>query len=186
MATTSVPALATALLVVATACERSPARDAPSPEPSTTSAAAPATAAVPALARSGSPPPRCRLRLERVEFLECNPRPAQSDYPECWTYAIEPAPGASRGPGACLPAEVTLVRSGWQAMLDELRAKLVQPAERPNEATLTLTRVESSLSRFESRPGAVLGTLVFEAGEAKELRFGPGMRARTGVAAVRR
>jgi hypothetical protein len=113
--------------------------------------------------------------------METNAHPSQRDYPEVWTYNVEPVAEPATEAGGCLPAHVTLGISGWQAISDLLRAKVGYDPTRPREATLTLERVESSVLGFRTPPGTLLARLVFDDKGVRELRFGPGISSKTHV-----
>jgi hypothetical protein len=112
------------------------------------------------------------VKLQRFEALECNPKPGQRDYPECWTYTVEPVADQR---DACLPARVKVTHSGWQAILDDLVARVEYDGTPPRTAKLVLEKVEGSIMGFSGKPGSVLATLAFGEGRVTELRFGPGM-----------
>jgi hypothetical protein len=114
-----------------------------------------------------------------VGFIEVNPHPTQHEFPEAWTYQIDPVAEPTTEAGGCLPAHVTVGISGWQAISDLLRARVGYDPTRPREATLTLERVESSILGFHAPPGTLLATLVFDDKGVRELRFGPGIASRT-------
>lgn len=126
-----------------------------------------------------SPGPDCKLSLLRARFVEVNPHPSQTAYPEMWTYEVEPGSEPLTEAGGCLPGHVAIGVNGWQSISDLLRAKVGYDPARPREATLTLERVEASVLGFHASPGTLLATLVFEKGRVRELRFGPGMPSHT-------
>jgi hypothetical protein len=115
--------------------------------------------------------------------MECNARPTQLDYPECWTYDVERLDAPDAGPDPCVPDHVRVGIAGWQSIADSLLARVDWDAAK-HEATLTLERVESSVLGFREPPGVVLATLVLRDGGIRELRFGPGIVSRTHVASL--
>jgi hypothetical protein len=135
-----------------------------------------------------APPPDCALSLREVELSECNPRPKQRDYPECWRYLIEPVSEPDAGSG-CLPGHVTVTITGWPARIDVVRARVDHDASRPREVKLILESVEMGLIPREmgshQKPGALVGTLLFEHGVVSELRFGPAMPSQIHSASLR-
>jgi hypothetical protein len=154
------------------------------PEPPVAPSAPPGVAAVqPPPSASALPAPHadCKVHIAPVEFMEANPHPTQLDYPEVWTYNVDPVDEPATEAGGCLPAHVTLGVSGWQAISDLLLAKVGYDPAHPREATLTLERVEGSILGFNTPPGTLLATVVFDKGEVHEMRFGPGLPSRTHV-----
>jgi hypothetical protein len=124
----------------------------------------------------------CEYRIVASEFSDCNPRPSQKDYPECYRYKISPISEGDSG-DPCLPAYATVTISGWPSILDSVRARVVRTARRRNEFELSLDRIESSIIRdalgptgkftFPERPGALLGTLLFKDGKSYRFRRSP-------------
>lgn len=137
--------------------------------------------APPSASAPPAPPPDCKLHLSPARFREFNPHPSQLDYPEVWSYDVDLVDEPATVAGGCLPAHVTLGISGWQMISDLLRVKVGYDPARPQEATLTLERVMSSIMGYHTPPGTLLATLVFKNGAVSELRFGPGIPSRSHV-----
>jgi hypothetical protein len=146
---------------------------------------APIPTAVTSVAGTVQPsPPACTVRVQPVKFVEC--RPPRHDDLECWFYTIRRANEPNEDDNECLPRSILIDFSGGQANANVLRANVdYDNTTRPHRATLTLDRVESTLTSFDVKSGTQLGTLIFENGHVSELRFGPGLPSQTGLRSIR-
>jgi hypothetical protein len=82
-----------------------------------------------AAARSAaSPPPATSTTMcqwswtasDDPSFIDCDPAPAQRDYPECFNYSVTVASGAT----GCPPSEVEITVSGGPGLLESHRARM--------------------------------------------------------------
>ena len=134
--------------------------------------------------RAAEPGPvTCPLGPDGASFIDCNPQPTQTAYPECYTYTLRPALDAAPA-GRCIPEHVLVEISGYPALLETARAKATPRAGDAGdggEVLLTLERVEGSLMGggqpfpFPQKPGSPLGTLALKGGAIRELRVAAGM-----------
>jgi hypothetical protein len=132
------------LVCIPTACTRTP----PEPEPPAAVAKSaarpnsnpdpiPTHTASSAAAPSAGPP--CVFPLfdpsdDGFSFLDCNEKPGQGDYPECFHYSFE-ADGDERE--VCSPTHVSLIVSGYPGILESYRLRVPSlPAQ--GDVSLTL------------------------------------------------
>ena len=164
-----------------TATESAPTRSSSAPLGSTT--ASETASSVAHGAGTESERVACPLGPDGASFIDCNPQPTQTDYPECYTYTLRPAPDAAPA-GRCIPEHVVVEISGYPALLETARAKATpRPGDASNdgEVLLTLERVEGSLMGggqpfpFPKKAGSPLGRLALKGGAIHELRIAAGM-----------
>src|SRR5690606_15612119 len=69
----------------------------------------------------------CEQRVSELTFGECNPKPSQSNHPECTTYTITPS--SETNPGGCLPGQLTLAIAAYPGRMDvvNVNARLTSP-----------------------------------------------------------
>ncbi len=123
----------------------------------------------------------CPLGPKGVEFVDCNPKPAQRDYPECYTYAIEPEAGAAPQ-DRCIPERVLLTLTGYPGIVVLAHARTSADGGAPTTIRLTLERLEGDLSArgiVPTKPGSLLGTIRVEDGAIREFRAAPGLAHHT-------
>jgi hypothetical protein len=142
-------------------------RGAPPPDASATASAA-ASDAIPALELVP-----CPLDERGVNFLDCNPKPSQQDYPECYSYTIEAASPVVEG--RCIPEKVTVTVSGWPGVIDVTEARAVPGAAGQFALTLAPVSGHPPGASFPKGRGAALGTLVVEGETIAELRRAKGL-----------
>jgi hypothetical protein len=112
--------LSIVLLVVGSCREPPPAEQERVVERPTASAipsAAPVKSATPSATPTG-----CQWAWTATDpsFVDCNPNPAQRDYPECFNYSVTDASGAA----GCPPKEVEITVSGGPGTLESHRARV--------------------------------------------------------------
>jgi hypothetical protein len=187
-----------AVLVGGLACRRAPAEPSPPVLPSAAASDAPAVvasatppavvASAAATTRPSEPAaPDCAVHLDDIEFHECNPRPTQKDYPECWTYSFMTDQAADAGP-SCPPKHGDLFIGGWPGISDQKRIEIAYDGDPPKKARLIRVGKDTGpgfLGDTAGGSGPDLGTLIFEGGVVKELVFGPGMHSHLHSRSVR-
>lgn len=118
--------------------------------------------------------------LELLEFLECNPHPSQTQYPECVSYSLDAA--ALESPQ---PVELMVSAPG---LADTLPCRLRRDPLHPDRIEVRLDQAVSVLADPSPSPaGRLLATLSLRQGRVWELLPGPGMprmRATGGVPRV--
>ncbi len=184
--------LVVALLLTPSACKTvatppttSDSEQAPISSVSVPSPAAPRASARPSAsaAASSAKIDACAVRMESVTFSECNPNPKQADYPECMEYWIQPHPERDDD---CLPKTADIFASGWQAISDQVHARIHYVGSPPTRAELIRdTPDESPMKDPAMGPDPQLGAVLFEQGKPAELVFGSGMKSHLGTKSLR-
>lgn len=133
---------------------------------------------------SGGASARCAAKLESVTFSECNPRPSQGDYPECWNYELMVSDAPSGG--SCLPKSADFFITGYGGLADQKHVAITYDADPPTRAKLVQDRKDDSPMSDDKANGKELGEIVFVNGAPSELVFGKGMQSHVGSKSIRR
>lgn len=119
----------------------------------------------------------CEYRVRDLTFTDCNPKPTQTDYPECTNYGIGPLTDAADH--GCIPGGVRLAVSGYPGRLDVLfvSTKLLEGGE----VEVRLEEVHQSTAESLWTRGAVLGRLELVEGRVKGFSLQGELRERSRV-----
>ena len=169
------------------ASEKATERGSP-PTPSAPGSAAAAASAAPSAVPPSAP---CRIEMEdRLSFNECVSPPRVTSTPDCYSYEIGPLVSDSGDIGpSCLPGKATLSMGGgdgdyWSYTVEGFVSE--KPA-RPNHFSVELKFVEEQgkhVNNADDTPpprDSVVATIEYVDGKATRMKFGPGMKSRTGV-----